>query len=280
MKRGWATLLPLVWFALVVVVSLAAPVLAHRSPLKPAGEPLSPPSPSTPLGTDSLGRDLFARLLFGGRVTLGSSFLAVSLTIFFGGAAGLAAAMGGGWPDRAIVWLANSALAIPGLLLAMVLVAGIGPGIPAVVLAVGLGGAPGFARLARSVFLQVKQGGFIAAAVALGAGRTWIAGRHVLPNALPQILSLMAIHYAWALMGTTTLTFLGLGGEPSAPEWGAMLNAGRADLIGAPWVALWPALAISLTVISVHLIADRIGHSTGPARKSSSKPLLHPEDRA
>jgi peptide/nickel transport system permease protein len=259
MKWGWGRLLPALWMALVVITSLAAPVFAHASPLQPVGSPLTPPSVGAPLGTDALGRDLLARLLYGGRLSLGTSFVAVLLTILVGGAAGMAAALVGGWPDRVIVWTANSALAIPGLLLALLLVAAVGPGTPAVVMAVGLGGAPGFARLARSLFLQVKQDGFVAAAAAMGADLAWIAGRHVFPNAQPQLISLMATHYAWALMGVVTLTFLGLGGDPSIPEWGAMLNAGRADLIGAPWVALWPALAISLTVLSVHALADQIG---------------------
>ena len=268
MRRRVPIVLPGVWLALVVALSLLAPVLARHDPLQPVADPLSSPSAGAPLGTDSLGRDLFSRMLFGGRLSLGASILAVSLTILAGGVAGLAAAMAGGWADRAIVWIANSALAIPGLLLAMLLVAAMGPGFPAVVLAVGVGGAPGFARLARSVFLQVKQDRFIEAAAALGADPLWVASRHILPNSRPQLVSIMATHYAWALMGTITLTFLGLGGDPSVPEWGAMLNAGRVDLIGAPWAALWPALAISLTVLSVHAIADSIGRSSPTARRS------------
>jgi ABC-type dipeptide/oligopeptide/nickel transport system permease subunit len=262
MRHSWARFLPALWMTLVVLASAGAPLLWRTSPLQPVADPLLPPSAGAPLGTDALGRDLLARLLYGGRLSLGTSFVAVLLTISVGGMAGMAAAMAGGWPDRLIVWAANSALAIPGLLLALVLVAALGPGIPAIVIAVGLGGAPGFARLARSVFLQAKQGGFVAAATAMGADLPWIAGRHVLPNAQPQLISLMATHYAWALMGVVTLTFLGLGGDPSIPEWGAMLNAGRADLIGAPWAALWPALAISLTVLSVHALADRLGSTT------------------
>jgi peptide/nickel transport system permease protein len=205
---------------------------------------------------------LWARLIYGGRVSLGASFLALALTIVVGGVAGMAAALAGGWSDRVIVWGANSALAIPGLLLALLLVAAVGPGVPALVVAVGLGGAPGFTRLTRSVFLQVKQDGFVTAAAAMGADLSWIASRHVLPNAQPQLLSLVATHFAWALMGVITLSFLGLGGDPTIPEWGAMLNAGRADLVGAPWAALWPALAICLTVLSVHALAHRIGSPT------------------
>ncbi len=264
MRRDWSWLLPLMWIALVVFASLAAPLLTRTSPLQPVAGPLTPPSAGAFLGTDALGRDLWTRMLFGGRLSLGTSFVAVLLTILVGGLSGMAAALAGGWPDRLIVWAANSALAIPGLLLALLLVAAVGPGIPAVVMAVGLGGAPGFARLARTVFLQVKQDGFVAAAAAMGADLAWIAGRHVFPNAQPQLVSLMATHYAWALMGVVTLTFLGLGGDPSIPEWGSMLNAGRTDLIGAPWAALWPALAISLTVLSVHALADRIGTFTRP----------------
>jgi peptide/nickel transport system permease protein len=261
-KRVWSGVLPAAWIGLVVLASVVAPLLAGASPLQPVASPLSPPASGALLGTDALGRDLWARVLYGGRISLGASFLAVSLTIVVGGLAGMAAALAGGWTDRVIVWLANAALAIPGLLLALVLVAAVGPGIPAMIMAVGLGGAPGFARLARSVFLQVKQDGFVAAAVAMGGDLAWIAGRHVIPNAQPQLLSLMATYYAWSLMGVVTLSFLGLGGDPSIPEWGAMLNAGRSDLTGAPWAALWPALAISLTVLSVHALADRLGYST------------------
>jgi ABC-type dipeptide/oligopeptide/nickel transport system permease subunit len=264
MRRRWFGLLPLIWIALVVFASLAAPLLTRASPLQPTDGPLAAPSAGAWLGTDALGRDLWTRMVFGGRLSLGASFVAVLLTIVIGGLTGMVAALVGGWPDRFILWAANSALAIPGLLLALLLVAAVGPGIPAVVLAVGLGGAPGFARLARSVFLQVKQDGFVTAAVAMGADLPWIAGRHVFPNAQPQLVSLIATHYAWAVMGVVTLTFLGLGGDPSIPEWGSMLNAGRADLIGAPWAALWPALAISLTVLSVHALADRVGSSRRP----------------
>jgi peptide/nickel transport system permease protein len=250
---------PGLWLAVVILASLAAPFLARASPLQPIADPLTPPSSHAPLGTDALGRDLWARLIYGGRVSLGASFLALALTIVVGGVAGMAAALAGGWSDRVIVWGADSALAIPGLLLALLLVAAVGPGVPALVVAVGLGGAPGFTRLTRSVFLQVKQDGFVTAAAAMGADLSWIASRHVLPNAQPQLLSLVATHFAWALMGVITLSFLGLGGDPTIPEWGAMLNAGRADLVGAPWAALWPALAICLTVLSVHALAHRIG---------------------
>jgi peptide/nickel transport system permease protein len=151
-----------------------------------------------------------------------------------------------------IVWLSNSLLAIPGLILAMLLVAAMGPRLLTVILAVGFGGAPGFVRLSRTIFLQIRGQNYVTASIALGANRTWIAGHHILPNAKNQLLSLATTHYAWAFMGTTTLTFLGLAGDPSIPEWGVMLNAGRAHLIDAPWLAIWPGCAISLTILAVH----------------------------
>jgi peptide/nickel transport system permease protein len=160
--------------------------------------------------------------------------------------------------DVGVRWLGNVLLAIPGLLLAMLLVASLGPGLPAVVLAVGIGGVPGYARLTRTLASQLLRDGYVSAARSLGAGRGWIALRHLLPNSLPQLIPLATTHFAWALLGTTTLTFLGLAGDPAIPEWGALLNASRAHLLEAPWAALWPGLAISLTILSVHAWGRRL----------------------
>jgi ABC-type dipeptide/oligopeptide/nickel transport system permease subunit len=236
----------------VVLLSLLAPLLTAHDPLQPIAPSVSPPSFLAPLGTDTLGRDLWARLAYGGRLSLGASLVAASLMVSLGGVAGLLAASFGGWLERAILWSANATLAIPGLLLAMLLVAALGPGLPTVVLAVGLSGAPGFARMARTVFLQLQETSYVASSAALGAGNGWIALHHLLPNARSHLLSLATTHFAWSFMGTTTLTFLGFGGDPSSPEWGTMLNAGRAYLVEAPWLALWPGLAISLTILAVH----------------------------
>lgn len=254
MKRGWGIPLAGAWLALAVGVSLLAPVLASHGPQIPVGPALAQSTPGLPLGADALGRDFLSRLLYGGRLSLGASVLAGALGMLAGGLAGLAAAAVGGVIERFILWTANSALAIPGLLLAMLLVAAMGPGMPTIVLAVGLGGAPGMARITRSIFLQLRQSSFVSAAEALGAGRRWIALRHLLPNARPHLLSLATTNYAWAFMGITTLTFLGLAGDPSLPEWGAMLNDGRSHLFDAPHLAFWPGLAIALTILSVHTL--------------------------
>jgi peptide/nickel transport system permease protein len=252
MKRSWSALISFAWLTLVVAVGILAPLIADGSPFQPIAVPLSSPGQHPPLGTDALGRDVWARMVYGSRLSPATAILATLITVAVGGLAGLVADTLGGMAERVILWLANAALAVPGLLLAMLLVAGLGPGLPTVILAVGFGGAPGFARLSRTLFQQVHQQGYVDAAVALGANKRWIALRHLLPNARGQLISLATTHYAWSFLGTTTLTFLGLAGDPSIPEWGAMLNTGRAHLVDAPWLALWPGVVISLTILAVH----------------------------
>ena len=246
------------WLVLISLGALFAPLLSSADPIQPVGPPLATPGAGFGLGTDALGRDLLTRMLFGARFSLASGLLATSLAVGIGSVAGLAAAMHGGWIERAIVWAANAMLAIPGLLLALMLLTAMGPGVTTIVLAVGLGGAPGFARLARAAFLAARQSDFVRASHALGAGPRWVALRHVVPNAGTALLSLATTQFAWAFLGTTTLTFLGLAGNPSLPEWGAMLNEGRLHLIDAPHLALWPGAAITLTILSVQLLGNWI----------------------
>lgn len=252
MTTRLGTTLALLWLSFILIVSLLGPELSGRSPYQPVAEPLLSPNSHHPLGTDALGRDLLTRMMYGARYSPGLSLLALLITVSLGGLTGLAAAMLEGWVDRLIVWLSNAMLAIPGLLLAMLFVAGLGPGLPTVILAVGLGGAPGFSRLARTLFMQLRIRGYVDAAIAVGAGRQRIALRHILPNARGQLLSLATTHFAWAFLGITTLTFLGFAGDPSIPEWGAILNVARAHLIDTPRLALWPGLAISFTIMAVH----------------------------
>jgi peptide/nickel transport system permease protein len=249
------------WLVALILLAVITPALSLHDPYQPVGEPLSPPGADHPLGIDALGRDVLSRMIFGSRMTPGISLLAVLITISVGGLVGLIATMVGGWLDRVILWMANAALAIPGLLPAMLLAAALRPSLSTVILAIGFGGAPGFVRLARTLFRQVKGRRYVDAAIAIGAGPAWIARRHLLPNAFGQLLSLATTYYAWAFMGVTTLTFLGLAGDPSIPEWGAMLDASREHLINAPWLALWPGVCISATILSVHNLGAWISES-------------------
>jgi ABC-type dipeptide/oligopeptide/nickel transport system permease subunit len=244
------------WLAVVILLALLAPIITSADPFKPISIPLQSPQAHPPLGTDALGRDFFARVTYGARLSLFIPLLATLLTVLIGTILSLTAIVVGGLSDRIILALTNASLAIPGLLLAMLFVAGFGPGISTVVIAVGLGGIPGFVRLSRSIFLGIKEMGYIDAAYALGANRTRVALAHLLPNASPQLFSLATTHFAWAFMGTTTLTFLGLSGDPSVPDWGAMLNSGRVHLIQAPWLTIVPGILISLTILSVHYLGE------------------------
>ena len=256
-KRAWVKGAAWAWVGCLVLVALFAPTLAPFNPRLPVGEALALPGGMTLLGTDTLGRDILSRLIFGTRYSVGSTLLATGITIMLGLCLSLWAAVGHRILDRILLGLANTGLAIPGLLLAMLLVAAVGPGLPTVVLAVGLGGAPGYFRLSRSILRGYMHEGYVDAARSMGAGRARIALYHLLPNAFPQLLALSMTHYAWAFLGTTTLTFLGLAGDPALPEWGAMLNSARTYLVQFPLQALLPGLLISLTVLSFHQLGER-----------------------
>jgi ABC-type dipeptide/oligopeptide/nickel transport system permease subunit len=272
MMRGVLAGAAVAWLGTVALAAILAPALAAHDPIQPIAAPLSPPAPGLLLGTDALGRDLLARMLFGARFSLVSGILATMLAAFAGGAAGLAAAMRGGWVERAILWASNALLSIPGLLLALMFLTALGPGVATIALAVGLGGAPGFARLSRAAFLTARRSDYVRASLALGASSRRVAFRHVVPNARTELLSLVTTQFAWAFLGTTTLTFLGLAGDLSLPEWGAMLNDGRSHLLDAPHLALWPGTAIALTILSVQYLGSwfsRRPEPAGPPRQAA-----------
>jgi len=256
--------LAIAWLLLIIALSLIAPLITPFSPIQPIDKPLQAPNGRSFLGTDALGRDLWTRLLYGARTSISASFLAACLTVLMGSISALIVSSFPGWPDRIILWLTNALLAIPGLLLAMLLVAGMGSGLNTVILAVGIGGIPGFLRISRTIFLQIQTHGYIQASQALGAGRVWTALFHILPNALSHLIALATIHIAWAFLGTTTLTFLGFAGDPSLPEWGAMLNAGRLHLMTVPHLALAPGMAISLTIMAIHHLGTWLSRANLP----------------
>lgn len=245
------------WLAAVVVIMLLAPLLSPNPPDLPLHNPLEPPRAGLLLGADALGRDFMSRMIYGARLSLLLAGLAAAVTLLIGGLTGFSAAMVGGRYESTINWLSNVLLAIPGLLLAMLFVAAWGPGIAAVVLAVGIGFAPSFGRVTRIIVRKLMTEGYVIAARASGGGSLWIASRHLLPNSLPQLASYAGTYLAWAFLAVTTLTFLGLAGDPSIPEWGALLNSSRSHLQSAPWLAAAPALAISLTVLAVHAVSPQ-----------------------
>jgi peptide/nickel transport system permease protein len=248
----------------LVLLAAAAPWIAGADPLRTdlAGR-LRPPGPGHPLGQDALGRDVLARLLFGARASLEAGGAAVALSCALGVPIGLIAGYRGGWLDEAIGRLIDVLLAFPGLLLAIALAAVLGPSLRNVVLALSVLGWTGYARLARAEAAAVRGREFVAAAVALGAGRLRILARHILPQAAPTLVVQATFGLCGAIVAEAGLSFLGLGVPPPQPSWGNMLGEGREFLLVAPHLLLAPGTALALTVLALQLLGDRLVRQLG-----------------
>lgn len=255
--RQPVALAALAWLTLVGLGAGLAPLLAPAGPLaSDTTLSLLPPGPGGPLGADLLGRDILTRLLWGGRWTLGMGLAALTVTVGLGLPTGLVAGLFGGWTETVLMRLVDALLAFPGLLLAMAMVALLGPGVGAVAIAVGLAAAPAYARVARSAALEVRTQPYVEAARAVGGSEWHILVRHVLPNAAAPLVAFAAAQLGWILLNGAALNFLGLGAPPGTPEWGAMLNEGRGYLRDAVWVSAFPGLTLTLTVLAANLVGD------------------------
>lgn len=267
-RANAAALAALAWLVLVVVASLAAPLLTPYDPLQMSPkEQFSPPGARHPLGTDLFGRDVAARILYGGRISLGIGLVAVLFAAAPGTALGLIAGYYGRWPDRLISWLVDVMLSFPSILLALTIVAALGPGIANVVVAVGIAGIPTYTRLVRGQVLSARRQPYVRAAVTVGARDLRILLRHILPNVFGPIVVLATLDVGWAILNASALSFLGLGAQPPIAEWGAMLNEGRGYLRNAPWVTFAPGIAIALAVLAVNLVGDYLRDALDPRRR-------------
>ena len=248
----WAVL----WLVVIAATGLLAPRLPLPSPLvtEPAAS-LQSPSAAHWLGTDLLGRDVLSRMAWGVRRTLLAALVAIAISAVVGTAAGMTAGYLGGWVDDWLMRCLEVALALPPLLLALILISALGPGQVSVGVAVGLANVAGFARLVRAAVLQVRGQLYVQAAEALGASRPRILAQHILRNTAPALASFTAVYFAWSILNGAALTFLGFGGNPAVPDWGMMLNEGRAYLLSAPWLSAAPGLAITLSVLAVNALA-------------------------
>ena len=266
-SRPWV-LAALVCLLTTAVVSASAPLWASRDPGAMAPEAqFLPPDWQHPAGTDLFGRDLATRLLYGGRYTLGIAAAAVLLAMFPGTLLGLAAGYFGGWTDRLISWLVDVILAFPSILLALIIVAALGPGIANVILAVGIAGIPQYTRLVRGQVLSARRAAYVRAATTIGCTHGRIVFRHILPNLLGSIIVLATLNVGSAILNASALSFLGLGVQPPTPEWGSMLNEGRGFLRDAPWMTLFPGTAIALTVLAVNILGDALRDTLDPRQR-------------
>jgi peptide/nickel transport system permease protein len=250
---------------LAIVAALAGPVLwPHDPATQELARRLEAPSLSHPLGLDELGRDILARLLRGARISLmvGLSVVSVSSTVgmLFGSIAGYF----GGRVDDVISRVIDVLMAFPGILLAIALVAVLGPSLVNVVLALSIIGWVGYARLVRGQALRAREFEFVQAARASGAGAARIVLRHILPTALPAVVVQATLGMAGAIIAEAALSFLGLGVQPPTPSWGTMLDAGRAHIFDAPHLTIFPGLAIATLVLGFNFLGDGLRDRVDP----------------
>lgn len=250
---------------LVTSSALLAPVIAPRDPIGIDSEgTLRPPSVERFFGTDHLGRDVFSRALYGGRLSLRVGVISVGISLGCGLALGLLAGFSGGWRDMLIVRAMDVLLACPGLLLALAIIAVLGPGLSNMMVAVGLSHVPQYTRVVRSSVLSATNSAYVDAARALGCRDGRLMLGHVLPNALTPVIAVATLGVATAILVAAGLSFLGLGAQPPTPEWGAMVSSGREYLRSGWWVSTAPGLMILLTVLAINLLGDGLREALDP----------------
>ena len=218
-------------------------------------------------GVDSLGRDIFSRVLVGAQISLAAGVFAVFIGATIGTVLGLLAGYYEGWWDRLIMRICDVLFAFPGILLAIAVVAVLGSGIANVIIAVAIFSIPAFARLVRGNTLVLKQQTFIESARSIGASDATIIFNHILPGTVSSIVVFITMRIGTSIISAASLSFLGLGAQPPTPEWGAMLNEARADMVIAPHVAILPAVAIFLTVLAFNLLGDGLRDALDPKIK-------------
>ncbi len=264
-RRSWAKALfrntRITFGGLALVIIFASAIFADSlSPYPPnrqnLRERLQPPSAEHVLGTDHFGRDVASRILHGGRVSLTIGFISVGIALAIGGLMGLLAGFYGGPLDSVISGIVDVLLALPAFLLALAIVAALGPSIVNVMIAVGIANIPGFARIVRSAVLTVREMDYVTAAEAVGSRDARIMGRHIIPNSLGPVIVQVSLSLAGAILAAAGLSFLGMGAQPPTAEWGSMLNAARPYIRDAQWAVTFPGLAIVITVLALNLVGD------------------------
>jgi len=275
MSAGWRRFvshrLAVVGLALIALLILLAALAAQVAPRDPIRQDLpsalAPPSGAFPLGADEFGRCILSRILYGARLSLGVGVLATAIGAVTGIVLGLLA---GYFPrlDAPVMRAMDVLLAFPSILLAIAIVAALGPSLVNVMIAVGLRSIPSFARLTRSMVLSLKELEFVQGVHALGAGHGRVLFRHILPNSVSPLLVFSSMQVATSILLAAILSFLGLGVQPPTPEWGKMVSDGRAYLLDAPHVSLFPGIAIFLTVMGFNCLGDGLRDALDPRMRA------------
>lgn len=271
-SRVWAKLranpsavLGAVLVGFFVTVALLAPVLPVPGPLETDWAAVrKPPSAAHPFGTDEIGRDVLSRMIWGAQASLLAGVVSVLIALLLGIPLGVAAGYARGWTDAAISRVTEALLAAPFLILAIALAAFLGPSLTNAMIAIGLSAMPVFIRLARGQTMAVMTEDYVESARAVGLGHLAIIGRYILPNIFPPLLVQATLTVATAIIAEASLSFLGLGQQPPAPSWGSMLNIAKNFLEQAPWMAMWPGIAIFLVVLGFNLLGDGLRDALDP----------------
>jgi peptide/nickel transport system permease protein len=265
--REPVALLGLVLVVTYVAVALFVSFLPLRDPLLPSAQRLVAPSAEFPFGTDALGRDLLSRVLHGSRLSIEVAVVSVAIATLVGGILGLVSGYLGGVADLVIGRVMDVFFAFPAILLALGIVAALGPDPRNVIIAIAVVYTPIFARVVRGPVLALKARDFVEAARALGATQTRIVARHIVPNLLSTLIVQVSLALSWAVLTEGALSFLGLSAQPPAPSWGVMLNEGRQYLEFATHLAIFPGLAIMIAVLGFNLLGDGLRDALDPQRR-------------
>ncbi len=268
LKKRTGAMVGLAVIVIVVLAAILAPWIAPYDPIQQSWSAVrKAPSAAHWFGTDEVGRDVLARILYGARASLLAGVMSVAIAIGIGVPVGLFAGYLGGIADAVVSRLTDAMLACPFLILAIALAAFLGPSLSNAMIAIGVTATPIFVRLTRGQVLSTKSEDYVEAARAVGNPHWRIAVRHILPNVLPQLLVQATLTVATAIIAEASLSFLGLGQQPPAPSWGSMLNSAQRFLANAPWMAIFPGLAIFVTVLSFNLLGDGFRDALDPRSK-------------
>jgi peptide/nickel transport system permease protein len=266
--RRKAAVTGLVVLTLFILLALLAPVIVPYDPIATSWSLVrKAPTALHWFGTDELGRDILSRVVYGARASLLAGLISVAIALGIGVPLGLLAGYRGGFTDALVSRITDAMLACPFLILAIALAAFLGPSLGNAMIAIGISATPVFIRLTRGQVLSVKAEDYVEAARALGNPPWRIAFAHILPNILPALLVQATLSVAAAIIAEAALSFLGLGQQPPAPSWGSMLNAAQRFLTQAPWMAIWPGLAIFLVVLSLNLLGDGLRDALDPRQR-------------
>ena len=265
LSRNWVSMLGVFIFVTIIAIVIFAPYVTRYDPIEPNYRVrYEGPSGQHWFGTDRTGRDVFTRVIYGGRISLRVGLIAVGIGASLGTLLGLLAGFYGRWIEEVIMRLMDFVLAMPGILLAITIVFALGPSLFNVMIAVGISSLPNYARVVRASVLSAKEQQYVEAARAAGVNDATIMLRHILPNVVAPVLILATLGLGGAILSVAALSFLGLGAAPPTPEWGLLISDGRGVLRRAWWVATFPGLFIMLTVLSVNLIGDGLRDALDP----------------